>query len=187
MEAIYPKTRNKHHSRYIFRITKREADEDVNKLTLRLEQLVKHCRYECPECKSTSLEKDLVLDQLIHILDDEALRLKTLSRPKVTLEEFQIEATQREQLRAQIKDINGQSTDTNVYRAQYNKNECGQCGLAPHKRSECPAKDTECGHCQKTGHWKKKCFDKDTLIGQRKLTMPLWMWQDSNILRYNSY
>ena len=24
-------------------------------------------------------------------------------------------------------------------------------------------------------------------IGQRKLTMPLWMWQDSNILRYKSY
>ena len=34
---------------------------------------------------------------------------------------------------------------------------CGRCGGKPHKRNECPAKDSNCNSCKRKGHWKKCC------------------------------
>ena len=35
---------------------------------------------------------------------------------------------------------------------------CGRCGgIKPHKRNECPAKDSICNSCKRKGHWKKCC------------------------------
>jgi len=35
---------------------------------------------------------------------------------------------------------------------------CKYCGLAPHERSTCPARDSICSKCHKRGHWQKVCL-----------------------------
>ena len=36
----------------------------------------------------------------------------------------------------------------------------GRCGGKPHKKNECPAKDSICNSCKRKGHWKKCCKTK---------------------------
>ena len=40
------------------------------------------------------------------------------------------------------------------------KHRCTRCGIAPHARHLCPAKDTECYTCKRKGHFSSQCFSK---------------------------
>ena len=154
-----------------------QENEPVDAFITDLHTLAQHCSYG-------ALHDEMIRDRIVVGLRDKALSAKLQLESDLTLEKAVNQARQKELVRQQQEVLRPQgqqgigsiigSIDRLKFKNSTDKKfpptiqftrpkvnptytNCGHCGGKPHRRNECPAKDSTCNACRKRGHWKKMC------------------------------
>ena len=150
-----------------------QENEPVDAFITDLHTLAQHCSYG-------ALHDEMIRDRIVVGLRDKALSEKLQLESDLTLEKAVNQARQKELVRQQQEVLRpqGQQGIGSIDRLKFKNStdkkfpptiqftrpkvnptytNCGHCGGKPHRRNECPAKDSTCNACRKRGHWKKMC------------------------------
>ena len=150
-----------------------QENEPVDTFITDLHTLAQHCSYG-------ALHDEMIRDRIVVGLRDKALSEKLQLESDLTLEKAVNQARQKELVRQQQEVLRprGQQAIGSIDRLKFKNStdkkfpstiqftspkvnptntNCGHCGGKPHRRNECPAKDSTCNACKKRGHWKKVC------------------------------
>ena len=152
-----------------------KENESLDNFITDLFTLAQHCNYG-------TLHDEMVRDRIVVGLKDKTLSEKLQLEADLTLEKAINQARQKELVRQQQGIIRQEGPSaSNVDRVKSTRprpkdkfktsfktsnkvkdrnQTCGRCGGKPHKRNECPAKDSICNSCKRKGHWKKCCKTK---------------------------
>ena len=157
-----------------FNLRLQKEGESADNFITDLYTLAEHCQFG-------TLHDELIRDRIVVGLRDKALSEKLQLESSLTLEKAINQAKPKELIRQQQEIIRPQESPVNVDRInvkgqnkqslfkqkQYSKSDqstvdqnCGRCGGPPHKRMNCPARDSVCIMCKKKGHWKMVCRSK---------------------------
>ena len=150
-----------------------QENKPVDAFITDLHTLAQHCSYG-------ALHDEMIRDRIVVGLRDKALSEKLQLESDLTLEKAVNQARQKELVRQQQEVLRpqGQQAIGSIDRLKFKNStdkkfpstiqftrpkvnptntNCGHCGGKPHRRNECPAKDSTCNACKKRGHWKKVC------------------------------
>ena len=150
-----------------------QENEPVDAFITDLHTLAQHCSYG-------ALHDEMIRDRIVVGLRDKALSEKLQLESHLTLEKAVNQARQKKLVRQQQEVIKpqGQQAIGSIDRLKFKNStekkfpstikftrpkvnptntNCGHCGGKPHRRNECPAKDSTCNACKERGHWKKMC------------------------------
>ena len=157
-----------------FNLRVQKEGESADNFITDLYTLAEHCQFG-------ALHDELIRDRIVVGLRDKALSEKLQLESSLTLEKAINQARQKELIRQQQGIIRPRESPVNVDRInvkgqnkqslfkqkQYSKSDqsnvdqnCGRCGGPPHKRMNCPSRDSVCILCRKKGHWKMVCRSK---------------------------
>lgn len=146
------------YERHVFHTRQQQDGEPFDQFYSDLCNLVKLCSYG-------TLADEMVRDRIVSGIRSDALRVRMLRDPKLTLSDAVTLCRATELSQRQAKDISSQSENKVQYvkkkhhkeQKTKKKESCYCCGGPQHPRSQCPAKDATCNDCGRKGHFKSVC------------------------------
>lgn len=140
----------KTHERYKFHKIKQREGENFDDFLQKLTIQIKNCSY-------STLEDELIVDQIIYGICDDETRKKLMTLEKLTRDEAVKVCRIAEQTKFQMSVMGADQTQSVVNTIKiYN---CKRCDTK-HAPMKCPAFKQNCENCCLPGHYARKCWSK---------------------------
>ena len=150
-------------ARYKLATHRQSPEQSIDDFLRALHVIGGDCNYKA--VSSAQHREESIRGAFISGLNSHAIRTRLLEKPNLSLDDA---VKMARALEIASKDATtysdfGTLVDTVAASRAANyapKNpgpKCGNCGLAKHRRSACPARDAECRKCHIRGHWEKVC------------------------------
>lgn len=176
LEGIFIKARNKNYARHKLATRKQEEGESIDQFCIALKTLARDCDFQEvtssvheAECIRTSFISGIKSDDIRQRLLEKTDNLAAIILLAQTIESAWDNSKTYHNNRQGFGVVNAlqpQEGNDGLLASIAERNpgdyskRCNYCGLASHRRTQCPARESTCVSCGKKGHWKTVCRSK---------------------------